>query len=114
MIKARRLRFASYCLRTADQAMHLVFWIPTGGCSSRGRQRITYPDTSKNDIELEEQEIIKLMKDIGNFGLNMLLQLLLLRLRTTDDDDDDDDINSHNYFSSYLQFQIYLLCKTNE
>ena len=64
MIKARRLRFAGYCLRTADQAItHLVFWIPTGGCSSRGRQRITYPYTIKNDIELEEHEIIKLMKD---------------------------------------------------
>ena len=63
-IKARRLSFAGHCLRTADQPVaHLVFWTPTGGCSSRGRQRITYPDTIKNDIELEEQEIIKLMKD---------------------------------------------------
>ena len=64
IIKARRLSFAGHCLRTADQPVsHLVFWTPTGGCSSRGRQRITYPDTIKNDIELEEQEIIKLMKD---------------------------------------------------
>ena len=63
-IRKRRLQFAGHCKRSTNQPISkLIFWLPPGGLSKRGRRTLSYPDTIVNDIGLESSEIQHLMND---------------------------------------------------
>ena len=68
VVRYRRLNFAAHCARRLDEPVSgLVFWNPTHGRRAQGKPRLTFPKLLSLDAGMEQQELLKLMLDRGQW-----------------------------------------------